>query len=71
MSIMRTPGTSGTVAGSSALQTLDPANVRLRFSKRYRMAFLQDFVGCDEGFEGLDFVGEDGLAGKDVRSCSR
>ena len=35
--------------------------MRLRLLDGDRIAFLENLVYCNEGFEGLDLVGKDGL----------
>jgi hypothetical protein len=42
-------------------QALEPAGVGLRFLEHDGMAFLQDFVDCNERLERLNFVGQDWL----------
>lgn len=34
------------------------------------MAFLEDLMDCDQGFERLDFVGEDWLPGSELAMLS-
>jgi hypothetical protein len=44
-------------------QTLEPADMCLSLFQNNGMAFLQDLMDRNESFEGLDFVGHDGLTG--------
>ncbi len=45
----------------TSCQALYPIDILLTLFHRDWVSFLQHFVDCDEGFEGLDFVCEDGL----------
>lgn len=57
--------TSHAIAGVHATaQTLQPSHIRLCLLEDIRMAFLEDFMYRNEGFECLNFVGENWLAGE-------
>jgi hypothetical protein len=44
-------------------QTFEPANVCLSLFQNDRVPLLQDLVDSNESFEGLNFIGHDGLTG--------
>jgi len=53
--------TSKTFAAKTSHQALQPSNMLLCFSDGYLVTFLEDFVNSNEGFESLDFVGDERL----------
>jgi hypothetical protein len=57
--------TSDAVPCRSSHHAIEPADMALCLPDDNRMTFLEEFVDGDQGLEGLDFIGEDGLpAGK-------
>lgn len=53
--------TSQSLTIDTSCDRLDPVDILLRLPHGHWMTFLQDLVDGYEGFEGLDFIGEDRL----------
>ena len=52
------PSTSETLARHASCQAFQPIDICLRISDGNRVAFLNDLVDCNKGFECLNFIGE-------------
>ncbi|KAL1840656.1 hypothetical protein VTK73DRAFT_3704 [Phialemonium thermophilum] len=61
------PVAAHALAGHAAVEAVDPAAVGDGLAQGDGVALLEDLVDGDEGLEGLDLVGEDGLAGAEPR----